>query len=106
MNAGDTSFQSSNMKQTRGNNPKQILETLDKISFLQQNQVDTWDLSQLNPNRINHLAKIGSRATNQYLQRASEVRRYPILICFLKQSLYNFTDSNSHFETLTEENRG
>jgi TnpA family transposase len=75
-----------------GNNPKQILETLDKISFLQQNQVDTWDLSQLNPNRINHLAKIGARATNQYLQRASEVRRYPILVCFLKQSLYNFTD--------------
>ncbi len=75
-----------------GNNPKQILETLDKISFLQQNQVDAWDLSQLNPNRINYLAKIGTRATNQYLQRASEVRRYPILICFLKQSLYNFTD--------------
>ncbi len=46
-----------------GNNPKQILETLDKISFLQQSSVDTWDLSQLNPNRINHLAKIGARAT-------------------------------------------
>lgn len=75
-----------------GNNPKQILETLDKISFLQQSSVDTWNLSQLNPNRINHLAKIGARATNQYLQRASEIRRYPILICFLKQSLYNFTD--------------
>ena len=75
-----------------GNNPKQILETLDKISFLQQNQINTWDLSQLNPNRINYLSKIGMRATNQYLQRANEVRRYPILICFLKQSLYNFTD--------------
>ena len=75
-----------------GNNPQQILETLDKISFLQQHQVDNWDLSQLNPNRINHLAKIGARATNQYLQRASEIRRYPILVCFLKQSLYNFTD--------------
>jgi TnpA family transposase len=75
-----------------GNNPQQILETLDKISFLQQNQVDAWDLSKLNPNRINYLAKIGARATNQYLQRASEIRRYPILICFLKQSLYNFTD--------------
>ena len=75
-----------------GNNPKQILETLDKISFLQQNQIDTWDLSQFNPNRINYLSKIGMRATNQYLQRANEVRRYPILICFLKQSLYNFTD--------------
>jgi hypothetical protein len=75
-----------------GNNPQQILETLDKISFLQQNQVDAWDLSKLNPNRINYLAKIGARTTNQYLQRASEIRRYPILICFLKQSLYNFTD--------------
>ncbi len=75
-----------------GNNPQQILEALDKISFLQQNQVKTWNLSQLNPNRINYLAKIGARATNQYLQRASEIRRYPILICFLKQSLYNFTD--------------
>ena len=75
-----------------GNNPQQILETLDKISFLQQNQVNAWNLSQLNPNRINYLAKIGARATNQYLQRASEIRRYPILICFLKQSLYNFTD--------------
>ena len=75
-----------------GNNPQQILETLDKISFLPQNQVNAWNLSQLNPNRINYLAKIGARATNQYLQRASEIRRYPILICFLKQSLYNFTD--------------
>ena len=75
-----------------GNNPQQILETLDKISFLQQNQVDTWNLSKLNPNRVNYLARIGARATNQYLQRASEIRRYPILICFLKQSLYNFTD--------------
>lgn len=75
-----------------GNNPQQIIETLDKISFLQQNQVDAWDLSKLNPNRINYFAKIGARATNQYLQRASEIRRYPILICLLKQSLYNFTD--------------
>ena len=75
-----------------GNNPQQILETLDKISFLQHHQVDAWDLSKLNPNRINYLAKIGARATNQYLQRASEIRCYPILICFLKQSLYNFTD--------------
>ena len=79
-------------KTPTGNNPKQILETLDKISFLQQNQVDAWDLKQLNPNCINYLAKIGKRATNQYLQRANAVRRYPILICFLKQSLYNFTD--------------
>lgn len=74
------------------NNAKQILETLDKIDFLQQHGVGTWDLGMLNPNRVNYLAKIGVRATNQYLQRAPEVRRYPILVAFLKQSLYNFVD--------------
>lgn len=75
-----------------GDNPKQILETLDKIAFLQQHQVNQWNLTQLNPNRINHLARIGARATNQYLQRANGAKRYPILVAFLKQSLYNFTD--------------
>ena len=75
-----------------GDNPKQILETLDKIAFLHQHKVNQWNLSGLNPNRINHLAKLGARATNQYLQRANEAKRYPILLTFLKQSLYNFTD--------------
>jgi TnpA family transposase len=75
-----------------GDNPKQILETLDKIAFLQKHEVNQWNLNRLNPNRVNHLAKIGARATNQYLQRANEAKRYPILVAFLKQSLYNFTD--------------
>lgn len=70
----------------------QILATLDKIAFLQRQGIPHWDLKELNPNRVKFLAKIGARATNQYLQRANEVRRYPILIAFLKQSLYNFTD--------------
>ena len=73
-------------------NPKQILETLDKIVFLQQQGAEDWDLSKLNPNHINHLSKVGSRATNQSLQRSNEMRRYPLLVAFLKQSLYNFTD--------------
>jgi len=75
-----------------GDNPKQILETLDKIAFLQQHQVNQWNLTPLNPNRIKHLASIGARTTNQYLQRANAAKRYPILVAFLKQSLYNFTD--------------
>lgn len=74
------------------NNPKQILETADKITFLLEYGVGTWDMSQLNPNRRNNLAKVGARATNQYLQRAPTIRRYPILLAFLKQSLYNFVD--------------
>lgn len=74
------------------NNTKQILETLDKIDFLQQQEVGNWNLNMLNPNRVNYLAKIGARATNQYLKRAPQVRRYPVLVAFLKQSLYNFVD--------------
>ena len=73
-------------------NPTQILETLDKIAFLQKQGAEDWDLSKFNPNHLNHLAKVGSRATNQSLQRSNEVRRYPLLLAFLKQSLYNFTD--------------
>lgn len=75
-----------------GHNLGQILETLEKIAFLQKQGVDKWDLNAINPNRIKLLAKIGSRSNNQYLQRANEVKRYPILICFMKQSLYDFTD--------------
>ena len=73
-------------------NLKQLLETLSKIAFLHKHGIAEWDLSQLNANRINHLAKVGARATNQYLQRAPAIRRYPILMAFLKQSLYNLTD--------------
>lgn len=75
-----------------GNNPKQIVDVLDKISFLQQHGAAHWNLSKLNPNRVNYLAKIGARATNQSLQRSHAVRRYPLLLAFLKQSLYDFTD--------------
>lgn len=75
-----------------GNNTRQILETLEKIDFLQQQGVGAWNLNMLNPNRVNYLAKIGARATNQYLKRAPQFRRYPVLIAFLKQSLYNFVD--------------
>lgn len=74
------------------NNPKQILETLEKLRFLQEQGVAHWELSALNPNHLNHLAKIGARATNQALQRSHPVRRYPLLLAFLKQALYGFTD--------------
>jgi TnpA family transposase len=70
----------------------QLLETLDKILFLQNHGVADWDLSGVNRNRVKLLAKIGSRSTNQYLQRANEVKRYPVLLCFMKQTLYDLTD--------------
>ena len=75
-----------------GHNLTQLLETLSKIAFLNQHGISGWDFGRLTANRINHLAKTGARATNQYLQRAPQRRRYPILMAFLKQSLYNLTD--------------
>jgi TnpA family transposase len=74
------------------NNTTQILETLDKIAFLQRHGIEQWDFGQLNPNRTNYLAGIGAKSSNQYLQRTNESRRYPILAAFLKRSLYNFID--------------
>lgn len=70
----------------------QIIVTLKKIVFLQDAGVDQWDLSSLNPNRAKWLAQIGWKSTNQYLQRMSPERRYPILIAFLQQALLHHTD--------------
>lgn len=73
--------------------PSQLLATLDKIRFLQEAGVPNWDLSTLNPNRLKSLADLGARATNQQLQRTSALRRYPILVAFLKQTLFDLTDA-------------
>lgn len=70
----------------------QILATLLKIRFLQNAEVLNWDLSPINPNRLKFLANIGARATNQQMQRANQMRRYPVLIAFLKQTLFLMTD--------------
>lgn len=70
----------------------QIKATLNKIRFLQQAGVPDWELGKVNPNRLKFLANIGARATNQQLLRSSDLRRYPVLITFLKQRLFDLTD--------------
>ncbi len=70
----------------------QILATLMKIGFLQDEDVDQWDLSSFNPNRAKWLAQIGWKSTNQYLQRMPPERRYPVLVAFLQQALLHHTD--------------
>ena len=74
------------------NTPEAILETLEKLKFLRAMGVDEWDLHSLNPNRQKFLAQIGRRSTNQALQRMSELKRDPILLAFLRQSLYDIID--------------
>jgi TnpA family transposase len=70
----------------------QIKTTLEKIRFLQGSGIPDWELGQVNPNRLKFLANLGARATNQQLLRSSELRRYPVLVAFLKQMLFDFTD--------------
>ena len=72
--------------------PESILETIEKLKFLQELGVDQWDLSSLNPNRQKFLAQVGRKSTNQALQRIAPQRRYPILLTFLYQSLQDITD--------------
>ncbi|NJN46364.1 MAG: hypothetical protein HC808_07685 [Candidatus Competibacteraceae bacterium] len=73
-------------------NAQQILMVLEKIAFLHDNGVMEWDVSILNPNRLNLLAQLGRTANNQSLQRYVKKRRYPVLVAFLKQALHTLTD--------------
>ena len=70
----------------------QIVETLQKVAFLLEARVDTWDLAGLNPNRVKWLAQLGWKAPTPQLQRMDPQRRYPILLAFLQQALRHHTD--------------
>lgn len=70
----------------------QIVETLQKVAFLLEARVETWDLAGLNPNRVKWLAQLGWKAPTPQLQRMEPRRRYPILLAFLQQALWHHTD--------------
>jgi len=54
--------------------------------------VNSWPADAINPNRQNRLAQIASGKTNQALQRLSDVKRYPIVVSFLKEMCIDLTD--------------
>ncbi len=74
------------------NSPRAILSAIEKLTFLRQQGVDTWDLNQLSPNRLKQLAQLAKKSTSQALRRAPKERRYPILLAFLAQRLIETTD--------------
>ncbi len=76
------------------NTPAALLNTLDKFSLLESWNVDTWDMSALNPNRQKLLARLGRKYTMQALRRMGPERRYPMLLSFLKQTLIELTDES------------
>ena len=61
-----------------------LRRALEKLAYLRGAGIDGWDLTVLTPNRRQLLAQLGRKSTNQALQRTPEVRRYPILIAFLR----------------------
>lgn len=79
--------------QPTSNTAKSINQTHDKVAYLQEIKVPTWDLSAIPINRKKRLANIVRNNTNSYLQRMNPVKRYPlIMICFLWETLLDTTD--------------
>jgi TnpA family transposase len=77
------------------NTPAAILTNLAKVTYLQRLGVaggNLGALTALTPNRCKFLAQVGKKSTNQALQRSPAERRYPILVAFLHEALYELTD--------------
>lgn len=74
------------------NTPPAILEALEKLVWLREQGVHRWDLTALNPNRRKLLAGLARRQTNQALRRTRAERRYPMLVCLLRQTLTEVID--------------
>jgi TnpA family transposase len=77
----------------RSNKTSAILDTLDKIAYLQEHGVGDWDLSAVNPNRRKWLARKTAKARVNNLKKLSKSARHPQLAAFMQEALYTFTDA-------------
>ena len=60
------------------------LAALDKLAFIRQWAVTTWQVDELPPSRIQYLAQVARYASTQGLKRKKPVaKRYAILVAFL-----------------------
>jgi hypothetical protein len=69
-----------------------ILQNIEKIKFLREMKVETWDLSLIIPNRQKFLSQVARKSRIQSLGELSEKKRYPILAAFAKQALIDIID--------------
>jgi hypothetical protein len=68
-----------------GHSDKDILETLDKLAFIDQWAVSRWQVSSLPPSRLKSLAQVARYTSTQGLQRKQPLeKRYAILVAFLR----------------------
>ncbi|WP_395050565.1 DUF4158 domain-containing protein [Flavobacterium sp.] len=75
------------------NTVKEINQSLEKIDCLAKLGVKTWDLSVISSNRQKRLANAVRTDSNAHLKRLNPIRRYPMLVCFLRESLLDITDA-------------
>lgn len=75
-----------------GNSVKDINIMLEKYEFLVGIGVQNWDLSILSENRKKKLALLVRTDSNTHIKRIPQIRRYPMMICFLRESLLDITD--------------
>lgn len=73
-------------------NPAAIRTTLDKLKYLKELGVATWNLDSLAANRQKRLMLIARHRSNRHLERLPAHKRYPVLIAFLRESLLQLTD--------------
>ncbi|MCP4419081.1 MAG: DUF4158 domain-containing protein, partial [Chloroflexi bacterium] len=69
---------------TTGHSDKDILVTLEKLVFIHQWNVASWQVDELPPMRIQHLAQVARYTSTRSLKRKnSEGKRHAILVAFL-----------------------
>lgn len=79
-------------KSANSNSPAEILSSIEKLNWLKNKSIHHWDISIINPNRIKYLTQIARKSRAQGIFRMNEEKRYPILICFVYQSLIDIID--------------
>jgi TnpA family transposase len=75
------------------NTPREINQALAKLRFLKEIGSNTWDLSSIPENRKKRLAGMVRNDSNNHLKRLRSGKLYPMLICFLRESFLDITDS-------------
>ncbi len=79
-------------RQARGYNADDILDALAKLKMVQEFAIDEWDIAAIPPARIQHLAQIARRSSNQALQRKAIYQRYPTLMAFIADARERLID--------------
>ena len=91
--AGEVQSLLQGLKQTPGRaSGPELLTVLERIDTIRAMGLERIDLSQVHPNRIKLLAQRAHRRTNWMTARLQPAQRYPLLVCFLAQTLPSLVD--------------